>query len=254
MEILITNDDGWGVQGIMTLTKLMTQIGHVTVVAPDGPRSSMSNAISMTTPMTLDKVSLDDAVEFTEEEKSKIDVYITNGTPSDCVKLALNVLFNDDPSRIDLLVSGINHGSNASINVVYSGTMGACFTGCEHGIRAIGFSIYTHEQPTDLSHFEPYIVELTRHLLDEPWRPLMCYNINAPVGEIKGVKWTRQCRGHWEKEIAMRPDENGKPLYWLTGNFVNEEPEATDTDEYAIAAGYISVQPCTADMTDYASL
>lgn len=254
MEILITNDDGWGVQGIMTLTRLMTRLGHVTVVAPDGPRSSMSNAISMTKPMTLEKVDLSTCTVFTEEEKALIDVYITNGTPSDCVKLALNVLFEDDPTRISLMVSGINHGSNASINVVYSGTMGACFTGCEHGIRAIGFSIYTHENPTDLSHFEPYIVDLCRHLLDEEWDTNMCYNINAPVGEIKGIQWTRQCRGHWQKEIEMRPDENGSPLYWLTGNFVNEEPDATDTDEYAIAHGYISVQPCTVDMTYYKAL
>ncbi|MBP5641834.1 MAG: 5'/3'-nucleotidase SurE [Paludibacteraceae bacterium] len=254
MEILITNDDGWGVQGLMTLVRHMTKLGHVTIVAPDGPRSSMSNSISLTKPMTMEKVDLKDCNDFSEEEKKHIDAYISSGTPSDCVKLALNVLFHDDASRVDLLVSGINHGSNASINVVYSGTMGACFTGCEHGIKAIGFSIYTHEQPTDMSNFEPYIIELTRHLLSEPWQPLMCYNINAPLGKLNGVKWTRQCHGHWEKEIDVRQDENGKPIYWMTGNFINEEPDATDTDEWAVANGYISVQPCTADMTNYGAL
>ena len=175
--------------------------------------------------------------------------------PSDCVKLALNVLFDDDPDRIDLMVSGINHGSNASVNVVYSGTMGACFTGVEHHIRSIGLSIYDNNQPTDLSNFEPYIVELCRHLrYDIDWRWGMCYNINAPVGEIAGMKWTRQCRGHWEKEIVGKPNAEGKTEYWLKGTFVNEEPDAEDTDEWAIAHHLISIQPCTVDMTEYAAL
>ncbi len=255
MEILITNDDGWGAQGILLLTKLMTQLGHVTVVAPDGPRSSMSNAISMGRPMSFDKIDITDSDYFTDEEKKQIDVYITNGMPSDCVKLALNVLFDDDPDRIDLMVSGINHGSNASVNVVYSGTMGACFTGVEHHIRSIGLSIYDNYQPTDLSHFEPYIVELCKHLrFDLDWRWGMCYNINAPVGPIEGMKWTRQCRGHWEKEIVPKVNEQGKTEYWLKGNFVNEEPDAEDTDEWAIAHHFISIQPCSVDMTEYAAL
>ncbi|MBR0296064.1 MAG: 5'/3'-nucleotidase SurE [Paludibacteraceae bacterium] len=255
MEILITNDDGWGAQGIVLLSKLMTKLGHVTVVAPDGPRSSMSNAISMGKPMTMDKIDLASDERFTPEEKARLDVYISNGMPSDCVKLALNVLFDDDPDRIDLMVSGINHGSNASVNVVYSGTMGACFTGVEHHIRSIGLSIYDNNQPTDLSNFEPYIVELCRHLrYDIDWHWGMCYNINAPVGEIVGMKWTRQCRGHWEKEIVGKPNAEGKTEYWLKGNFVNEEPDAEDTDEWAIAHHFISIQPCTVDMTFYAAL
>ena len=255
INIVVVNDDGWGAQGIMLLTKLMTQLGHVTVVAPDGPRSSMSNAISLGKPMTMDKVDIAQNDYFTEEEKRVIDVYVTNGMPSDCVKLALNVLFDDDPNRIDLLVSGINHGSNASVNVVYSGTMGACFTGVEHGIRSIGLSIYDNNQPTDLSQFEPYVVELCRHLLnDMDWKWGMCYNINAPLGEISGIKWTRQCRGHWEKEIVPKINGEGKTEYWMKGNFVNEEPEAEDTDEWAVHHGFISVQPCTVDMTEYAAL
>jgi 5'-nucleotidase len=254
MEILLTNDDGWGAQGIVLLAKLMTQLGHVTVVAPDGPRSSYSNCISMGKPMTMDRIDLSDDSRFSIAEKRQIDVYVTNGTPSDCVKLALNVLFNDQPERIDLLVSGINHGSNASINVVYSGTMGACFTGCEHNIKGIGFSIYDNYQPTDLSYFEPYIVELCRHLLDCPWRRGLAYNVNAPKGPLKGIKWTRQCAGHWEKEIRTVINDQGEKEYWITGEFVNEEPNAEDTDEWAVANGYISVQPCNVDMTDYASL
>jgi 5'-nucleotidase len=254
MEILLCNDDGWGAQGILLLTKLMTQLGHVTVVAPDGPRSSMSNAMSMNKALTLDRVDLTASEDFTPEEKAKIDVFISNGQPADCVKLALNVLFDDDPTRIDLMVSGINHGSNASINVVYSGTMGACFTGVEHGLKAIGFSIYDNERPTDLSYFEPFIIGITQHLLDMPWHRGLCYNVNAPKGELKGMKWTRQAFGHWEKEIDPRITPEGKTEYWIAGCFVNEEPDATDTDEWAVANGYISIHPCNVDMTDYAAL
>lgn len=254
MEILIVNDDGWGAPGIKLLSRLMTQLGHVTVVAPDGPRSSMSNAMTMTKAMTLDRVELAADDYFSAEEKAKIDVFVTNGYPADCVKLAVNVLFDDEPSRIDLMVSGINHGSNASINVVYSGTMGACFAGCEHDIRAIGFSINDHSLDTDLHYFEPYIVELTRHLLDGEWHRGLSYNINAPVGEIQGIKWTRQAKGHWSKEIDERVTPDGKTEYWIAGQFVNEEPEAEDTDEWAMNHGFISIQPCNVDMTDYAAL
>jgi len=251
MEVLVTNDDGWGAQGIVLLTKLMTQLGHVTVVAPDGPRSSTSNAISMHKPMTLDHVDISTDDRFTPEEKSHIDVYTSNGTPSDCVKLALFILYEEDSSRVDLLVSGINHGSNASINVVYSGTMGACFTGNEHSLRAIGFSVYDMKQPTDMSHFEPYIVELTKHLMEQPWPVGMSYNINAPIGEVKGVKWTRQCLGHWYNEIETRINDQGEKEYWLAGKFSNDEPDAEDTDEWALAHGFISIQPCTVDLTKY---
>ena len=238
----------------MLLTKLMSQLGRVWVVAPDGPRSSMSNAMTMTKAMSLDRVDLAACDYFTPEEKARINVFVTNGYPADCVKLAVNVIFEDHPERIDLMVSGINHGSNASINVVYSGTMGACFAGCEHDIRAIGFSINDHSLETDLSLFEPYILELTRHLLEQPWHRGLSYNINAPVGEIKGIKWTRQAKGHWEKEIDTRISPDGKEEYWIAGQFVNEEPEATDTDQWAMDNGYISVHPCNVDMTDYAAL
>lgn len=165
MEILITNDDGWGAKGILTLVRILTQLGHVTVVAPDGPRSGMSNAISVQQPMYLRL--LDDPNWGTEEWHKNATVYTTNGTPSDCVKLALDVLFEGDPTRINLLASGINHGSNAAINVIYSGTMGAVFVGAEHAIPSIGYSIDDHNPDADFSYFEPYILELTRHLIDE---------------------------------------------------------------------------------------
>ena len=248
MEILLVNDDGWGTTGVKMLKRLMEQFGHVTVVVPDGPRSGYSNAISMGKQITMEEI-----------EK---DVYISSGTPSDCVKLGLDVLFGGDNSRIDFVVAGINHGSNAGINIIYSGTMGACFVAAEHGIPAIGFSIDDHRPEADLSYFEKYIPELTKHILDNYIPYGICYNINAPVGPISGIQWTRQCKMHWEKEMVRALDENGnplsdadgKPLYEMTGCFVNHEPDAPDTDLYALDHGMISIQPCTIDMTAYKQL
>ena len=249
MEILITNDDGWGAKGILTLVRILTQLGHVTVVAPDGPRSGMSNAITVNQPIYLRK--LEDTNWGTEDWHKNATIYTTNGTPSDCVKLAIDVVFEGDSTKIDLLASGINHGSNAGINVIYSGTMGACFVGAEHGIPSIGYSIDDHSADADFSHMERYILELTRHLIEQKMPYGVCYNINAPVGALEGVKWTRQCRGYWTKEMIESTDEQGNKCYRLGGEFVNIEPEADDTDHWAMNNHYLSVHPCTIDQTAY---
>lgn len=239
MEILITNDDGWQAKGIQTLVRVMQELGHVTVVAPDGSRSGQSNAITILHPLRLRKVV----------QTEHLDAYTTNGTPSDCIKLALNTVYKD--KKPDLLVSGINHGSNAAINVIYSGTMGAAFVAAENGIPAIGFSLCDHRPDADFSAFEPYILALTRRLTAQPMPYGTCFNINAPVGAIQGVRLTRQCKGHWEKELKEYTDPHGEPFYLLVGDFINHEPEAEDTDEWALAHGFISVTPNTIDMTDY---
>ena len=249
MEILITNDDGWGAKGILTLVRILTQLGHVTVVAPDGPRSGMSNAITVGQPIYLRQI--EDTSWGTEEWHKNATVYTTNGTPSDCVKLAIDVICSGDSTKIDLLASGINHGSNAGINVIYSGTMGACFVGAEHGIPSIGYSIDDHSPDADFSHMERYILELTRHLIEQKMPYGVCYNINAPVGALEGVRWTRQCRGYWTKEMIESTDEQGKPCYRLGGEFVNIEPDAVETDHWAMNNHYLSVHPCTIDQTAY---
>ena len=249
MEILITNDDGWGAKGILTLVRILTQLGHVTVVAPDGPRSGMSNAITVNQPIYLRK--LEDANWGIEDWHKNATIYTTNGTPSDCVKLAIDVVFEGDSTKIDMLASGINHGSNAGINVIYSGTMGACFVGAEHGIPSIGYSIDDHSADADFSHMERYILELTRHLIEQKMPYGVCYNINAPIGALEGVKWTRQCRGYWTKEMIESTDEQGNKCYRLGGEFVNIEPEADDTDHWAMNNHYLSVHPCTIDQTAY---
>lgn len=248
MNILITNDDGWGTQGIRTLTRLMLPLGKVYVIAPDGARSGNAACITVQQPMYLTRVT--DPGEGLEQA----EVYVTNGTPADCVKLAINALFDGDESAINLLVSGINHGSNASINVIYSGTMGACLVAAEHGIPAIGFSYCDHSAELDLTEAERYIPEIVRHLLEQEHPYGICYNVNFPVGAIEGIQWTRQCKGHWTRELAPHTDEQGQSCYKLVGTFVNLEPEATDTDEYALAHQRISITPTSIDLTEYSLL
>ncbi len=239
MEILITNDDGIDSKGLRVLTHLMQSLGHVTVVAPDGARSGQSGAISVMKPMRLKKI--------TSPDNGNSDIYVSNGTPADCIKLALNIIYQG--KNPDLVVSGINHGSNASVNVVYSGTMGAVFVAAEHSIPAIGFSLCDHDADADFSEFEQYIVPLTEKLLSQSFPYGFCYNINAPKGKIIGTRITRQCRGYWEKEMKEYTDPAGQPFYWLVGNFVNCEPDNEETDEWALSHGYIAVTPTTIDMT-----
>ena len=239
--ILITNDDGHDANGIAVLTRLMMKIGDVVVVAPDGPRSAQSNALTVTHPIRFKKI----------EETEGLIRYICTGTPTDCVKLALNEIVERKP---DLVVAGINHGSNAAINVIYSGTMGAVLEGCENGILSIGFSICNHSMDADFSVFEPYVLQITQEALRNGLPHATCLNVNAPVGEIKGIKVARQCDGRWTKEYAKRTDPRGGSYFWLTGNFENHETESTDTDEWALSQGYISIVPTKIDLTAYQAM
>lgn len=239
--ILITNDDGADARGIEVLTRLMMQLGDVVVVAPDGPRSAQSNALTVTHPIRFKKI----------EEKRGLIRYNCTGTPTDCVKLALNEIVERRP---DLLVSGINHGSNSAINVIYSGTMGAVLEGCENGILSIGFSINNHSLDADFSYFEKYVVKITRETLKNGLPHGVCLNVNAPCGEISGVRISRQCDGRWTKEFAKRTDPHGKAYFWLTGYFENHEPEMDDTDEWALDHGFISIVPTKIDLTAYEAM
>jgi len=241
MNILISNDDGWGAKGILTLVKIMRTFGNVTVVAPDGPRSGQSSAITVGQPIRVKKII----------EEPGLTVYTCTGTPADCIKMGLHELC---PVQPDLVCSGINHGDNGTVNVLYSGTMGAVFVGCEHGIRSIGWSICDHDPDVDFSIFEPWIKTLTEKILALPMTDCLCWNINAPVGPIKGYRLTRQERGYWTKEWQAFTDPAGQKFWMLTGQFVSLEPDAHDTDHAAHREGYISVTPTTIDMTDYSTL
>ena len=236
--ILISNDDGIDAKGIKILTKLMMQLGDVVVVAPDIPRSAQSSALTVTQPIRYRKI---------EEEEGMVR-YSCTGTPTDCVKIALNEILNRKP---DLLVSGINHGSNSAINVIYSGTMGAVFEGCENGIPSIGFSLASHFPDPDFSFFEPHVLKIAQTVMEKGLPESVCLNVNAPCGEIHGVRVARQCKGYWTKEFAARTDPAGRAYYWLTGYFENMEPDAEDTDEWAISHGFISIVPDKIDLTAY---
>ena len=228
MNIVVVNDDGWGTAGIRLLAKEMTKLGRVFVIAPDGPRSGSGACISVTTPITIKRIEEHD----------------------------LEVVLKEQP--IDLVVSGINHGSNASINVIYSGTMGACLVAAEKGIPAIGWSIIDHALDADLHWIQPFLCEITQHLLEEGITPRTCYNINAPVGEIEGIRWTRQCKGHWQNELipdTESPMREGLLSQWrLAGEFVNDEPDAQDTDIWALDHQLLAITPITVDLTAYGSL
>ena len=242
MRILISNDDGWGAKGILTLIRVLQPMGEITVVAPSGPQSGQSNAMTVLQPVSLDLVKAEPGLR----------VYTCSGTPTDCVKLAFHQLFPDGGP--DLVCSGINHGDNGTINVLYSGTMGAVFEGTVHQVPSIGWSICSHDPDVDFSEMEHWMPEIIRRIMEMPYAFGRCWNVNAPVGPIQGYRFTRHCRGYWEKEWNTLSDDPEHMLFSLAGNYVNLEPEAEDTDQYACAHGYISVCPASTDMTDYDTL
>ena len=246
MNIVVVNDDGWGTAGVRLLAKEMTKLGRVTVVSPDGPRSGYAASITAAAPIYLRKIE--------EHDLNGAEVYVTNGTPADCIKIAREYLLPNTP--IDLVVSGINHGSNAAINAMYSGTIGACFVAAEKGIPAIGWSINDHHMDVDLHWLQPFLVEVTQHLYEEGIAPRTVFNINAPIGEIQGIRWTRQCIGHWAHELVPTEKVPREMLkgWTLGGEFVNEEPSATDTDIWAMEHQMLAITPLTIDWTAYGSL
>lgn len=235
--IFISNDDGDQSKGIAVLIDIAKNFGDVIVMAPDGPRSGLSNALTVSQPLRFKLI----------KDVPGLKIYTCNGTPTDCVKLALNELFIEQ--KPDLLLSGINHGSNAAINVIYSGTMGAVLEGCVNGIPSIGLSIDDYSYDADFSNFAPYIIQIIENGINNPLPYGTCLNVNAPKLEIKGLKVARQCEGRWTQEFAKRIDPAGRAYYWLTGQYENHEPKAEDTDDWAINHGYVSVVPVKIDMT-----
>ena len=243
--IFLTNDDGYAARGLARLIEVLREFGHIVVVAPEGPQSGMSHAITMNSPLFLRKVT----------SEPGLDVYACTGTPVDCVKMALDHLLLG--RKIDLVCSGINHGSNAAINVLYSGTMGAAIEGGFYDVPSIGFSLTDHSADADFEVAGNVAREIVAAVLDsKPALPL-CLNVNVPVGrpeDIKGIKVCRQCRGHWREEFFCRQSPFGRDYFWLTGDFKNAEPASTDTDEWALANGYASVVPIQVDLTNHGQL
>jgi 5'-nucleotidase len=237
--ILITNDDGVSAPGIRALIEVMASIGDVVVVAPDKPQSAMGHAITINNTLHLNKIS---------KESDAIIEYSCSGTPVDCVKIAVNEVLKRKP---DLCVSGINHGSNSSINVIYSGTMSAAVEAGIEGIQAIGFSLLDYDWNADFEQIKSYIKTITLEVLKNKLPEGVVLNVNFPKlkeKEIKGIKICRQANALWMEKFDKRKTPQGKDYYWLTGEFVNQD-KGEDTDEWALQNGFVSIVPVQFDLT-----
>lgn len=236
--ILVTNDDGITAPGIQALVEAMKPLGDVIVVAPDSPQSGMGHAITINKPLRLDKTTF----------HGEVIGYQSSGTPVDCVKLAIDKILHRKP---DLCVSGINHGSNSSINVIYSGTMSAAMEGAIEGIPSIGFSLLNFSMDADFSGAKKYARIIAKNVLKHGLPKGSLLNVNIPnlkTKQIKGVKICRQANAKWQEEFDERTDPNRRKYYWLTGKFENYD-NGTDTDEWALANNYVSVVPVQFDFT-----
>ena len=244
--ILITNDDGIYANGIKALTEVAREFDQVIVFAPDGPRSGMSNAISCNKPLKFEHVG----------KLSNVSLYSCTGTPTDCVKLAVQTVFKN--AERPLILSGINHGSNASVNIIYSGTMGAVLEANIIGIPAIGFSINNLDENADLESAKDIVRFVLQKYYDGEYDSYyadtfsdvpVCLNVNIPDGDVKGVMLCNQARGKWSEDFELRKNADGEDEYWLVGEFHNLDKDRTDTDLYALENHYVSIVPVTSDMT-----
>ena len=238
--ILITNDDGITAPGIRSLIKVMNEIGEVIVVAPDSPQSAMGHAITISSTLHCSKIKLDDGPQ---------KEYSCSGTPADCIKLAVNELMDRKP---DICVSGVNHGSNSSINVIYSGTMSAALEAGILGIPAIGFSLLDYRWNAKFDPLKPAIKSITENAIKNGIPQNVVLNVNMPKvdssKELMGIKICRQAKAYWIEEFDKRTNPMGKEYYWLTGELINKD-KGEDTDEWALNKKFISIVPVQYDLT-----
>ena len=242
--IFVTNDDSYASKGFEAAISVARKFGEVVAVAPLTPQSGKSQAFTIYDPLYLKTLRSEDG----------LTVYGVSGTPVDCVKIAFDHLLAD--RRVDLVLSGINHGSNSAVNVLYSGTMGAAIEGSFYGCPSVGLSLTDHDADADFEASMLWGERIIGALLNGNQRNL-CLNVNVPVGrpdQIKGLRVCRQARGFWREQFIARRDPHNRDYYWLQGAFQNHEPEADDTDERALAEMYVSVVPVQVDMTDYRQL
>ena len=237
--ILVSNDDGITSKGIRVLVSVMKKLGDVVVVAPDSPQSGMGHAITIGQTLRL----------YEEDIFEDVLAYKSSGTPADCVKLAKHHVLKDRTP--DLVVSGVNHGSNTSISVLYSGTMSAAIEGALEGLPSIGFSLCDFSSKADFSHVEEWVEKIARQVLEHGIPKGIALNVNFPPKrneDIRGIKICRQADAKWQEEFVERFDPTGRKYFWLAGNFVNFD-KGEDNDEWAIANNYVSIVPCQYDLT-----
>ncbi|HRH36029.1 MAG TPA: 5'/3'-nucleotidase SurE [Catalimonadaceae bacterium] len=242
--ILISNDDGIYAKGISSLIDFVKDLGEVVVVAPTYPQSGMGHAITIHEHIRLDAFKLYEGVE----------AYECSGTPVDCVKLAKHHILKD--RRPDLVLSGINHGSNSSVSVIYSGTMSAAIEGAMEGIPSLGFSLSNFDHNADFEPCRRYVREIVKSALQNPFPDHVALNVNFPnlaSSDIKGIKVCRQAFARWKEEFENRKDPRGRDYFWLSGSFTNLD-NGSDTDEAALAEGFVSVVPCHFDLTSFKSI
>lgn len=238
--ILVVNDDGVSAPGINHLAEAVKDLGRVVVVAPDKPQSGMGHAITIGYPLRLNKTHI----------LADVEAWSCSGTPVDCVKLAVDKVLHRKP---DICISGINHGANHSINVIYSGTMSAAIEASIENIPSAGFSLLDHSLEADFSGAKKYARMIVEKMLKKKADKHLCLNVNIPSGDptlIKGVKVCKQAYAKYEENFEVRKDPLGKNYYWLTGAFLNLE-RSKDTDVWALQNNYVSIVPVQYDLTNY---
>ena len=243
-NIFITNDDGINAKGLRALIEVASEFGKVTVVAPEYGMSGMSHSITMSEPLFLRKIKIsEDAV-----------VYACQGSPVDCVKIAVDYLMKKKPT---LVLSGINHGANSNMSVLYSGTMGAAMEGALYSIPSIGLSLLNHEPTADFTTAKAIAKRIIKGVLEQNRNPKICLNVNIPdipLEEIAGIKVCKQATGCWIEEFEPKLNPRGNEYFWLVGKYVSDEPECQTNDEWALRHNYVSVVPVQTDLTDYRQL
>lgn len=241
--ILVCNDDGVFAPGIAALIEVAREMGDVVVVAPDKPQSGSGHGITIGATLRINRI----------KEEESFAMYSTTGTPVDCIKLAVNEIM---PRKPDLLISGINHGSNASINVIYSGTMSAAIEGAMEGIPSVGFSLLDHGIDADFKASQDIARKIAPEVLKKGLPKGVCLNVNIPklnYAEIKGIKVCHQANGNWVEEFDARKDPSGQDYYWMTGKFMNFEDNDTN-DISLLEQGYVTIVPVQYDMTAYKAM
>lgn len=232
--ILITNDDSVNAPGIHFLVDCVKDMGEVWVVAPAEPKSGQSSSLTFNAPLRIEEIAGYEGARL----------FTVSGTPVDCVKMAMHAIL---PRTPQLVLAGVNHGSNSGCSVIYSGTMGAVFEGCLDGIPSIGYSLLHHSMKADFSECRRYIREITARVLEKGLPQGVCLNVNFPAKvKIEGMKVVRAARSHWTEEFRQYTDPHGKPFYWLTGQLVNEEEGNAATDLYWLDRNYATCVPCVA--------